>query len=182
MADEPASWAPSGASERAKKLWLLPIMERMKLAVNPDPETAQLFWRAGFESFTAPQLRDAIVNSVDLIPYLRAKILLDDGPFHYVAKSVIRIWWRTIYDIGMHPKRILDDLQTNAPDLYVVLNTPEGRRWLNATVFNVLNYLRWYAEIKGGGAIAPPPSIPFRLMRRALGSPRASSAVESPKT
>lgn len=168
MSGEPPPWAPRTATTAAKRLWLQPLAEKWDLLMNPSEGNARLFIRAGIESFDAASLQHAIENDIDVVPLIVAALKLDNDWIRPWAKTALRIWWQKVYIAGSDVPRILAEISTHDPPKGVLLNTPRGRVWLNATVWNMLNFFRGYAEIKGEGAIAPPLTLPDRLRRKAL--------------
>ncbi len=138
------------------------------MLIDPNPETAGLFMRAGLESFAPNELRHFIETDQDTIPMLYEWLELDDPFVRPWAKTVVRIWWPHIFNAGMNPIQLLHDIKRDNPPVGAILDTPPGRIWLNATCFNLLNFFRVYAAIEGDGVIVPPPNLPERLKRRAL--------------
>ena len=144
------------------------MWERFQLAVNPTPEVAAMLFRAAIESFDARDLLYYIQNDKDVVPLLKEWLQLDHGMVKQLAPSIIRIWWQQIFAVAMNPRALLDDIRLDHPELAVILDTPKGTQWFNATIFNLVTYFRWYGRIEGDGVINPPPNFPERLRRKAL--------------
>jgi hypothetical protein len=162
------SRAPKNASGFARDLWMQGIGERIQLMLDPSSENAAMFIRAGIESFDAVQLRHYIDTDGDLIPVLREWMELDHALVRPWAQTVLRIWWPQVFAAAMDPQQLLADIRLHDPDKGRVLDTPKGRIWFNATVYNLITYFRAYAKIEGNGTIEPPPNLPERLKRKAL--------------
>jgi hypothetical protein len=179
---EPATRIPRKASPGAAQLWGMSVLQRFQLAVNPDEETAKLLFRAGIESFDERDLALYVQRNEDVIPLMREWMQLDHPMVRPLAQSIIRTWWYPyIYNVGMDPEALLQDIVRDDPRKGAVLNTPAGRRWWNATVYNLFVFLRAYAQIPGEGGIAPPPNMPEKLKRRALaGASRLLQKIQGP--
>lgn len=159
---------PQKASSFSAQLWAQSVGERIQLLLDPKPETAANFIRAGIESFDVQDLAVFIHTDRDLIPLLYEWMQLDDKLVAPWAKSIIRIWWPQIFAAAMNPAQLLEDIRRHDPAKAAVLDIPKGRAWFNWTIFNLLTFFRAYAEIKGDGIIQPPPNLPDRLRRLAL--------------
>ena len=174
--------APKNASGFAKQLWTQSIGQRIQLLIDPKPETASEFIRAGIESFDSPALLYYIEHEADLLPQLREWMALDNDTVRPWAQTIIRIWWPQIFAAAMNPKQILEDIRQHDPAKAAILDTPKGRDWFNATIYNLLTFFRGYARIAGDGTIQPPPNFPERMRRKALtGAARLLSKVQNPK-
>jgi vacuolar-type H+-ATPase subunit E/Vma4 len=175
---EPATRIPKKATKFSADLWAKSVGERIQLLIDPKPETARDFIRAGIESFGPEDLVYFIENDMDLIPVLHEWMELDNKWVQPWAKTVVRIWWPQIYGAAMNPQQILAEIRVHDPAKGAVLDTPRGRIWLNATIFNLLSFFRAFGEIEGAGVIQPPPNLPERLKRYALkGAARVTAAV-----
>jgi len=176
---EPPTRIPPKASGFAASLWAKSVSERIQLLLDPSPETAADFIRAGIESFEAPDLQRFVATDADLIPLLKEWMQLDNAMVRPLAQTTIRIWWPQIFAAAMNPRQLLEDINAHDPTKGAVLYTPKGRIWFNATVFNLLTFFRGYARIEGDGQIVPPPNMPEKLKRKALrGAVRLLSKVQ----
>jgi len=174
--------APSKASKFAADLWTRSVGDRIRLLIDPSPETAATFFRAGLESFDVQDLRAFVESDRDVIPLLVEWMALDHEIVRPWAQTVVRIWWPHIFAQAMNPAQMLADIARDDPVKGAVLNTPKGRIWFNSTVFNLITFFRAYAKIEGDGVIQPPPSIPDRLRRRGLrGAARVMEKIQNPK-
>lgn len=162
------SRAPKKASSSAARMWLAPITERIQLLIDPKPETARDFIRAGIESFDVQDLARFIHEERDLVPPLKDWLALDNDTVRPWAQMVIRIWWPQVFAAAMDPAQILADIRAHDPWKAQVLDTPKGRIWFNATIYSLITFFRGYAHIEGDGVILPPPRFPERMRRKAL--------------
>jgi hypothetical protein len=179
---EPPTRVPRKASPFAARLWAQSVGERIELLINPNPETAGTFIRAGIESFDAQDLALYVETEEDVIPLLVEWMQLNNGMVKPLAQMAIRVWWTSIFDAAMDPVGMLADIRTNDPQKGAILDTPKGRAWFNVTVYNLLVFFRAYGGIQGDGRIEPPPNVPDRLKRRALtGAARLIDKVRGDK-
>jgi len=169
MVKEPETRVPRKASGFAADLWSQSVWERVQLLINPSPETAKTFMRAGLESFDLADLRLYISTQRDVIPLLREWMQLDHDLVRPWAQSIIRIWWPQIFEAAMNPAQMLADIARDDPAKGALLATKEGRDWFNATIFNLISFFRGYARIEGDGVVQPPPNFPEKLRMKALG-------------
>ena len=160
--------APKKATKFAFDLWTQSVGQRIQLLINPGPDTAAMFIRAGLESFDVGDLALYIRESRDVIPVLREWMALDHDIVRPWAKTIIRIWWPYIFPAAMNPAQMLADIERDDPAKGQLLRTKEGLAWFNATVYNLITFFRAYAQIQGDGVIQPPPNLPDRLRRKAL--------------
>ena len=165
---EPPTRIPPKASGFAASLFAKSVAERVQLLLNPSEETAADFIRAGIESSDAADLRRFVENDMDMIPIVKEWMELDNAMVRPLAQTTIRIWWPQIFAAAMNPRQILEDIRYHDPEKAAVLDSPKGRIWFNATIFNLLTFFRGYAKIEGDGQIVPPPNMPERLKRKAL--------------
>jgi len=179
---EPATRIPRKASSFAASLWAKSVGERIQLLINPSPETAADFIRAGIESFDAVDLQRFIANESDLIPVLKEWLELDNPVVRHFAQTTIRIWWPQIFAAAMNPRQLLADISAHDPQKGAVLSTQRGTIWFNATVYNLITFFRGYAQIQGEGVIQPPPNLPERMKRKALaGIGAVMTRIENPQ-
>ncbi len=163
ISTEPPTRIPPKASGFAASLWAKSVAERIQLLLDPNPETAADFIRAGIESFDAYDLQRFVETDADLIPHLKEWMELDNTMVRPLAQTTIRIWWPQIFAAAMNPRQLLEDIRAHDPGKGAVLDTPKGRIWFNSTVYNLLTFFRGYARIEGDGQIVPPPNMPERL-------------------
>ncbi len=151
-------------------------MERVRLLLNPDPAVAREFVEVGIESFGVADLQRAVVIHLDLVPYFREWLQLDNEFVRPFAKRFLRIWWRDIYTAASNVPKLIEDVKRMDPEKGAILDSPEGRRWLNTNIYNLMTYFRAYGNIKDadgvGRPIAPPKSLLLSLARKSLGPPR----------
>ena len=165
---EPPTRVPKKASRFAARLWAKSVVERVQLLIDPSPETARTFFQAGLESFDINDLRFYIETDQDVIPLLREWMQLDHDLVRPWAQTVLRIWWPVLFDTAMNPARILADITADDPEKGALLSTPKGRVWFDSTIFLLISYFRWYAQIVGDGQILPPANMPDKLKTKAL--------------
>src|SRR5208282_6860443 len=120
------SRAPKGASGFAADLWKQSVGQRIQLLIDPKPETASEFIRAGIESFDVRTLAYYVENDSDLLPQLREWMALDHDTVRPWAQTIIRIWWPQIFAAAMNPRQLLADIQAHDPAKAAVLSTPKG--------------------------------------------------------
>ncbi len=130
-----------------------------------------MFIEIGFENFTVRDLETAVREQVDVIPLMSQWLHLEDMGIRPFARMAIRAWWREILDAAMHPMSVLESIRQQEPAKAAVLDTPEGRMWFNATLYNLIMWLRAFGKIKGDRVLQPPPVMPERLIRRELPPP-----------
>ena len=178
---EPATRVPPKASKFSAELFAKSVGERVQLLLDPKPETARDFIRAGIESSSAEALAQFVKEDRDLIPLMKEWLELDNPMVRPWAQTIIRIWWPQIFPAAMNPAQLLADIRAHDPAKGAVLDTPKGRIWFNSTVYNMLTFFRGFAQIQGDGEILPPPNMPERLKRKALkGAVRLIDRVRNP--
>src|ERR1700675_4438860 len=105
-AKEPPTRIPKRASRFAASLWAKSVGERIRLLIDPSPQTASDFIRAGIESVGVEDLAYFIETDQDIIPVLYEWLELDNGIVRPWARSVVRIWWPQIFEAAMNPRQM----------------------------------------------------------------------------
>jgi hypothetical protein len=153
----PLDWRPPSATPRARAMWDRSPMERFYDLVGMSDQRADEYTALLFESFSVAELQAAVTNMYDIRPLVREKAMLDEFVIGRLARSLIRAHWHKIHGRLSRPGYILSLLAVSDTAKHAVLGTPEGRRWLNWTCYELDGLLAYYAEPKGYQPLAPPP-------------------------
>lgn len=185
MADEamlegpPPQWTPPSATAKAKHFWEMgPIARAWKLiSANPqeDPEFVENLVLIGFESFSPAEMHECIETGFDVIPGM-----IKRGALHYRvvapwARMLIRKYWDNIYyylvgysnDAWSGPPGLVQRMRMKDPLISREFETEKGWAWLNWSCYNLVNFLRIYANPPEKGPI-PRPSMANPIRSPAL--------------
>jgi|HubBroStandDraft_1064217.scaffolds.fasta_scaffold197919_2 hypothetical protein len=157
MSANPASWAPPNASPAARAMWMKSPLARFYDVISMDDAKADEYTRLLFESFSLDELRAAVARMIDIRPLVKEKTMIEEWVIGNLAKAVIRAHWAKIDYRLSRPGYILNLMSRSDPTKHAVLATPEGRKWLNWTCYEVDGLLAYYARPKNYTPMAPPP-------------------------
>jgi hypothetical protein len=92
----------------------------------------------------ADKLKLAVEGKIDAIPWLANHFKLAHSLVRPFWGLAFRIFWNDIEPALCNPKTVFETITAGRPDAAKILNTPEGRSWLNAYCERFYHFLRVY--------------------------------------